>query len=451
MIEIELPDGSIAEFPEGTPDDVITQTLQSQFPTEDRSYTGSILPVSYDREGAMSFDSDAGLMGVIKNAIMAPGRAMSGELQVTGADGRTSPEAIEQAFNFASVFSPSTPGLRSGAGVVPGEAQQLQRSTPAVPAVDDLYAAADENFAAMRDSGVDYTSNAVKSVADAVKRTLEGEGFDSEVAGKTHRILDRLASPPENSVANIKGLHSARKTFGKIAQNFNDPSDQAAATQTIRALDDFIATAGDDAVAAGSPSVAADYLKTGNANFAAARRSDSLTGIERAADLRSAAANSGRNSGNTIRQRVASALLQPKQVSGFNSDEIGALETIVKGTAAQNATRYVGNLLGGGGGLGQMLLTAGGAGMGGAAGGGMGAALGVAIPVGTGVASKAISNSLTKRALGSADEMVRMRSPLYESLKANAPLEVARQARTESLIRALLMANPQNALPANEI
>lgn len=420
-------------------------------PVEDKSYTGTILPISYDREGNMSFDSNAGLVGVIKNAVMAPGRAMSGELQVTGPDGRTSPEAIAQAFNFASVFSPSTPGLRSGAGVVPGEKQQLRQSVPGVPTADDLYAAADENFAAMRESGVDYASNAVKSVAEAVKRTLEGEGFDAEVAGKTHRILDKLASPPEGSVASIKGLHSARRTFGKIAQNFNDPTDQAAASQVIKSLDNFIASAGDDAVVAGSPSVASSQLQMGNANYAAAKRSDLLTGIERSADLRAAASNSGRNTGNAIRQRVASALERPKQISGFSPEEIAALEQISMGTPVQNATRYVGNVLGGGGGLGQMLTSVAGAGTGFAAGGGPGAAIGAAAPMAIGSASKAISNSLTQRALGNADEMVRMRSPLYESLKASAPLEVARQARTEALIRALLMANPQNALPANEI
>lgn len=420
-------------------------------PAEDKSYTGTLLPISYDREGAMSFDSDAGLMGIIKNAIMAPGRAMSGELQVTGADGRTSPEAIEQAFNFASVFSPSTPGLRSGAGVVPGEQQQVRQSIPAAPSADDLFAAADKNYTAMRESGVDYASSAVKNAAEAVKRKLESDGFDPEVATRTHRILDKLASPPEGSVASIQNLQSARKTFGKIAQTFTDPADQAAAAQAIKALDDFISTAGDDVAVAGSPAVAASELKLGNANFAAGKRSNLVTGIDRAADLGASAANSGANIGNSVRQQVKSALLNPKKTSGFSDEEVAALEQIVKGTTAQNATRYVGNLLGGGGGLGQMLTTAVGAGAGGAAGGGVGAMVGAAAPVAIGSSSKAISNALTRRSLNNADEMIRMRSPLYESLKANAPLEVARQARTESLIRALLMANPQNALPANEI
>src|SRR5690554_697926 len=124
IFEIEGPDGAIYEVdapdeqsaiagfqqmigaPPHTPDTEAQETLRAmnyQPPRDpdDKSYTGSLWPVSYDREGSMSFDSNAGLLGVIKNAIMAPGRAMSGELQVTGPDGRTSPEAIEQAFNFA--------------------------------------------------------------------------------------------------------------------------------------------------------------------------------------------------------------------------------------------------------------------------------------------------------------------------------------------------------------
>ncbi|CDM57682.1 putative conserved protein [Rhizobium favelukesii] len=423
-------------------------------PPVDQSYTGQFLPFSVDAQGNKSFDSNAGILGFAKDilgsaksAFMLPGDVYTGKEQVMGADGNVRPEVLGRSLEFAGTFSPSTPGLRTGTGIVPGEKQQLRQSVPNVPSADDLFAEAGRNFDAMRESGVDYASTAVKDAAQAAKARLEEQGFDAQVAGKTHSILDKLSNPPENSVASIKGLHSARKTFGKIAQNFTDPTDQAAATQAIRGLDEFIGSDNPASVVAGTASDAASALKAGNANYAAASRSDALTGVERAADLRAAASNSGTNTGNAIRQRIAAAILKPKEISGYSPEELVSLERIVTGTPAQNATRYVGNLLGGGGGLGQMLTAAAGAGAGGAAGGSAGAAIGAALPLGVGAASKAISNALTRGALRSADEAVRTRSPLYERMKADAPLEVVRQARTEALIRALLMGRPRQLDP----
>lgn len=418
--------------------------VQTTSPMEDKSYSGSILPFSRDAAGNVSFDSDAGILGVAKRAFMAPGDAYRGELQLTDAAGQPTQEAIGRSLDFASTFSPAAVGIRSGEGIIPGIAKQMERTKPPVPTADELAAEAARGFKAMRETGVDYSSGAVKKFAEAVKRSLEEDGFDAEVAGRTHRILDKLANPPEDSVASIKGLHSARKTFGKIGQNFNDPTDQAAASQAIRGLDEFISTADPSSVVAGTPADAASFLRQANANFAAGKRSDMLNGIERAADLRAAAANSGANTGNAIRQRIVSSLLQPKQTSGFSPEEVAALEKIATGTLAQNATRHVGNLFGGGGGLGQAFAALAGALGGGAVGGVEGATVGAALPAGVGVVSKGLSNRLTQKALSRADEMVRMRSPLYEQRAAAAPSEVVRKMETEALIRAIMMSGTRS-------
>lgn len=413
------------------------------------AYQGTILPFSRDEKGNVSFDSDAGLLGTVKRAFTLPGDVYTGKEPVTGPDGSVTPEIIGRSLEFASTFSPSTPALKNGSGIVPGEKTYLEKDMPKPPTADALYAAADDSFKAMRETGVDYKSDAVKTVAEAIKRKLESEGFDAEVAGSTHRTLDKLASPPEGSVANIKGLHSARKTFGKVAQNFNAPADQSAASQAIRGLDEFIGAGSEASLVAGTPAEvaaqAAAALKAGNGNFAAASRSDAITGIERAADLRAAAANSGANTGNAIRQRIVSALLKPKETSGYSPEEIAALEQIARGTPIQNATRWAGNAFGGGGGLGQMVAGGLGAATGAAAAGAPGAAAGAAIATGAGMGSKALSNYLTTRALGKADEMIRSRSPLYEQMVEDAPLQAIRQAKTERLVRALLAAQAGEA------
>ncbi len=411
---------------------------------EDKSYSGQIFPFSVDAQGNKQFDSNAGILGAVKRAFMLPGDVYTGKEQVMGPDGNVTPDMIGRSLEFATTFSPSTPGLRVGEKIIPGESKTGRRPDIEPPSAQALYDEASRNYKAMRDSGVDYASDAVKTMAEAVKFKLEENGFDAEVAGKTHRILDKLANPPENSVASVKGLHSARKTFGKISQNYNDPTDQSAASQALRGLDEFIGSDDPAAVVAGTAADAANSLKAGNANFAAGKRSDTITGIDRAADLRAAAANSGANTGNAIRQRVVSALLNKKTLSGFSPEEIASLETIAKGTVPQNLTRRVGNLLGGGGGMGQMLTAAVGGATGGAAAGPGGAAIGALAPTLLGQGSKELSNILTQRALEQADRLVRTRSPLYEAMQKAAPLEANRQLVSNALVRAMLMSRQQS-------
>lgn len=393
---------------------------------------GMILPIYRDDKG-VHFSTDEGLIGSVKRAVQYPGQVMRGEVDPL------SNEGIGRNLEFSMLASPANPAIRSGEKVIPGVARDMRKPRIEPPTTQQLYDAGGAAFNRMRDTNVDYSSAAVKKVAEALKAKLEEKGLNAEVAKKTHRVLDQLASPPEGSVANIRGIHSARKTFGEVAQNFNKPSDQKAASEVIRGLDDFIGAGSPESVVAGSAPAASAALKEGNANWAAASRSDLIHGIDRASELRANAANSGANTGNTIRSRVASALLQPKKTSGFSPEEIALLEGINKGSPAANSTRYIGNLLGGGGGLGQMLTTAAGAGGGYAAFGPGGAMIGSTLPTAVGVASKKASNLLTERALRAADEAIRMRSPLYKQMESKVPYEAINPAKKAAVIRALLM------------
>lgn len=84
---------------------------------ESKAFSGSILPLSRDDAGNVSFDSNAGIVGAVKRAFMAPGDAMSGELQVMGPDGHVSPEAIERSADFAGVFGPVSPAMGTGKAI----------------------------------------------------------------------------------------------------------------------------------------------------------------------------------------------------------------------------------------------------------------------------------------------------------------------------------------------
>ncbi|ABC89911.1 hypothetical protein RHE_CH01104 [Rhizobium etli CFN 42] len=425
----------------------LPQPTDSAPPPVDKSHIGQLWPISRDRDGNRYFDSAAGILGMAKPAFMLPGDVYSGKVQMFGPDGRPTMEGIGRSLEFASIFTPATPGLRSGEAIVPGVSKNLRKPDKLEPPSGDaLYAEANRNFETMRNSRVDYSADAVKTMAEAAKTKLEKEGFDADIAGKTHKILAKLSTPPEDSFASIEGLDAARKTFEKIVQNVKDPNDQAAASRVIRELDEFIEAADPATVVAGKATDAADALKAASGNSAAAKRSDILNGTDRSPDSRAVRHNSAENGADAIRQRVASTLLQDQEMFGFSPEELAALKTIAEGSAAQNVTRRIGKFLEGGSGMARMLgAAAGGAAAavasktGGAGATASGAAVGALVPTVLGQGSNELSNILTWRALSAADRMVRQRSPLYEATLNAAPKEVVRQPKAEALVRALLL------------
>jgi hypothetical protein len=123
-----------------------------------------------------------------------------------------------------------------------------------------------------------------------------------------------------------------------------------------------------------------------------------------------------------------------KKIRGFDKNEVKELENIVKGTKKTNVTRYVSNLMAGGGGVGAgaffgaPLLTA-------AASGNMRAALGSAVPVAGSIMRK-YSNNLTEGAVNELGKSLRRRSPLAETL----PFVKQQTPEDDLWLRALLLA-----------
>lgn len=416
-----------------------TENTMPTAPPVDKSYTGEILPFSKDAQGHAHFDSNAGLLGAVKRSFMAPGDAMNGNLQVMGPDGNVTSEAIARAGEFASTFSPVNPGISAGDKLVPGIAKTLRPADIVPPTAEALKAAASAGYDQMRNMGVDYSSDAVKNMAANLQSGLEQDGVIKELAPKSFAILDKLQTPPDGSVAPLSGLEAARRTFNNAGKDFNNPTDQLAAQRAREGIDQFILGSDPATVAAGPAQEAATVLQDARGNYAASKRSDSLNGVQDAAELSAAAANSGQNLGNSIRQRVKSILLSPQKSAGFSADEMDQLRSVVEGSPLANATRYTGNILGGGGGMGGMLTGAIGASAGASTGSPLLAAAGATLPL-IGHGAKELSRILTERALSQADKSTRLRSPLAEAMIAAAPRVPQVPEKSAALVRALLLA-----------
>lgn len=391
----------------------------------------SILPFSKDAQGRDFIDFNSGLIGSLKSGITAPGDVASGKLDPE------SPEAVKRAMDFATIAAPVNPAIRAGDKAIPGALKALKPTKPKAPSVEALKEASEAGYESIRAMGVDYSADAVKSLADDVARELEDKGIFAELSPKTFSLLDKLREPPADSVASIENLVAARRAFNNAAGDFTNPTERLAANRVIDRLDEFLLGRDEASVVAGPAPAAGKALEDARGNYAAAKRSEKVTGAEERADLNAAVANSGANVDNQTRARIRDLLTRKKDARGYSKEELAFLEQVARGTWGSNLARWMGNLLGGGGGMGAQVAGGLGAAFGGVAGGFPGAGIGYAIPPIVGALSKKASAALTRRQLHKADEKIRERSPLFEEMKANPPMEAINPEARAAILRAL--------------
>jgi hypothetical protein len=394
---------------------------------------GSFLPLSNDSEGNLQFDSSAGVLGSMISGFTAPGDVVSGKLNPN------SPEGMQRAMDTTGLMLGVNPMVASGDRAIPGIAKNLRPGKPEVPTAQALREAADAGYKQAGEMGVDYSSVAVKSLADDLTRQLEGEGFRDKLAPDTFSILKELQAPPADSVMDLFGLTAARKSLGHVAGNFNNKTDQKAATKAIKQLDKLLEEPAPESVVAGPAATAGATIKDANANYAAAMRSGKITGAEDAAERSAAAAASGLNLDNRRRQVLNSILNKPKERRGYSKEELALIEEIVRGRFGTNAARWLGNFLGGGGGLGAQGPAAVGGAIGAAVGGVPGAAVGAVTPPAIGALLRRGAAKSTERQISKLDELIRMRSPLYQKAAENPPMDAAYPGIQDILSRALLL------------
>lgn len=333
------------------------------------------------------------------SAARLPGDVMNGTTPIVGEDGNTNPEVTRRSFDLAAVATPQSVANRALPKAVPVE---KPAPPPATPTIAELKGAATVGYESPEVTGLVIRSKPVTDFAGRVRQDLNEAGFDENVAPKTLAILAKIEEAPNGAFVTGKNLDSLRKTLGKAAGS-TDPSERAAAAQAIEALDNLIPNLGKGDVLRGDASKAAETLATARANYSAAKHSESIDAKTIQAELRAAAANSGQNVANTVRQRLADVLLKDKQKRGFTPAELQMMEEIVRGSRGENALRTAGNVLGGGGGLGAVAA----AGAGAYATGGPGA---VAPLVGW--LLKSASNKMTLKQAEKLSTMIRDRAPL---------------------------------------
>lgn len=407
---IDVPGMGIVEFPDGMSDEAISAAIKQNMPAPQKSFMDKLGETTIGKIGKS-----------IYSAATLPGDVYSGKTAITTDDGHTNPEVINRSAELATLASPTSPKVAASL-LKPG----------AAPAAEDLLKAGAEGYNKARELGIDIKSSGVKSMSDTIQADLQQAGINGKLAPKTFSILEEVSNPPEGAVSTISNLETIRRTLGNAAKDFTNPTEKMAASKAIEHLDDYLANVPARDVLAGDAAQASKVLGEARGNYAAAKRSEKITDAFDAADLQAASANSGQNIGNATRQRIKGILGSDKLSRGYSPEELAQMERLVRGTATGNATRTIGNLLGGGGGLGAMVS----AGIGGAATAPYGG-IGAAAPA-IGFALKQMSNKSTERQARILDELIRSRSPLGEEMKALTAGNESQAARA-AIVRALLM------------
>jgi len=293
---------------------------------------------------------------------------------------------------------------------IPGKLPKLpaRQVKPAAPSVDALKKAAKEGYESEAVTGLQIQPKAMSDWATVLRSKLDDSGMVSEIAPGTHAVLKRAGAIPDGAAA-VTGtnLDALRKALGGVAKSSNN-TERAAAVKAIEALDEFLPAVRSADTISGDPRAAASALQEARGNWSAAQHATTLDKKQMRAELRSAAANSGANIENSIRQQMANILASDKERRGFSGSEIALMERIVYGTPARNTMRTLGNL--GGGGLGWGAVATGAAGA-----AATGSVAGAAVPL-VAHGLKRISNALAVRDVEKLNELVRVNSPLGKQM-----------------------------------
>jgi len=283
------------------------------------------------------------------------------------------------------------------------------KSVPKAPAptVEELKSAARSGYNSPEVAAVEVRPQPVADLSTKIETDLASKGFrDRPKQGKPVFEEIRDLVPPQGvGSVRVADLHSARKALGEIAKEVDitgkPTSNAAAATIAKNHLDDFLPNIQQADVLAGDAARASAIMKEADANWRAAKKAGQVDLQLTRADRQAAKSGMGGNIENSMRQKIAVILDNPKRAAGFTAAEKQAMEDIVRGTKTRNALRAAGKL-GVDGGLSLMLNT-------GAAIGSGGATIPVTV---AGTIARMLGQRATAKAGSRLSEMIRSNSPV---------------------------------------
>jgi hypothetical protein len=297
-------------------------------------------------------------------------------------------------------------GALAGGGVGPAAERigAARAASKAVPTIEDVKAAASAGYKHPAVEAVEIKPQAVDLLSRGIAGDLNRQRLNDRLAPQTHALLEDLKTPVNGATHKIEDLETTRQRLGDLAGNFSNPVEQKAASQAIKALDNYSATIPQSHLLAGDANLANGILTEARANYASAKTAEKVAEKLRNADLQAGSTYSGGNLNNATRQKLRTLLTSKTQGRGLTSDELQTIEDTVRGSKVGNAFRAVGKIAGGGGGWGTLAA--------GWAGHMLAPGIGdVAVPA-AGFAAKKVGDAMTRANAQKIVDQILARSPM---------------------------------------
>jgi hypothetical protein len=310
------------------------------------------------------------------------------------------------------------------------------RSTAPTPTTPQLYGEKNANYRALENSVAPYNPNALAAAGDDLEALLQARRYRPDRSPESFRAVDEMRNPPttapygRGAIVYPGDIESIRQGPRRNLNPRNpmDATDIASSQHVFDALDNFITNPPPGAVLPGgepAARAAAAMAERARGNYGAYKRGQTIDDIINNAQNQAGSTHSGLNLENEFRKALKTNLKQKEGESVFsskyfNDPETQALTDYARGTTGQNVQRYVGNYLGGGGGIGAPLV------------GGLatqyfrdnpteGAIAGGLVQAG-GLATRVLGNRGAARRMDTIGDMVRQRSPMYRDAAVGAPM-----------------------------
>jgi hypothetical protein len=410
MPNVKMPDGTVVRFPDDMPKEQIRDMIATKFPDAAPGHGRAPTQAEPTPEETPSPPTMSVLPDWMQTAhsYLDPNRVLAGKA------GQKEDLSPADSINMLSMALPA------GKGPIKAPTEKA------------LMDAGGAGYDAGRASSVAMNGGALTSKMKNFQVGLRKAGQGPVIAPKTNSILDDLQQGihfTDGKSMSVGDYISFRQVLQNEAQGTGQEA--LAATKAIKRLDNLFDTTSPLNFSGASRAEIDNMRKTlkdARDNFAAGYRSRTITNKLTDVEQRSNATNSGLNVDNPIRAKMRQ-LTTPDTPSGttkagrsgYSADEQREMLRINKGSRTINAARDIGNMLGGGGGIGRVISGGGaGAAAGFAAGGPTGAAIGGVAAPAVGFGLKLAENAAAKKAMTDLASSVRLRSPLGASVKQPA-------------------------------
>ena len=373
--------------------------------------TAALAPLGATALGARAL----GGAGTLGQRVVAGGLSGAG---ISAADALARGEDPTTAAELGGGIGAALPVIGSAVGRIGRTARGYLGS----PTADELKPAVDAGYAALRAADLEIKPQAIQG---AVNRIRIDQEIHPKLTPQVSGLLDDAAnkgvmSPLTGLSGGVKfdDLDTLRKGLGAVARNYTNPTEQKAARDAMRGLDDYLAKISPADVLKGDAAQIGKLAAETRANAAAEFRLRAIDSLRQRAEDQAASAASGMNVENAYRQQLRAFIrpnnkgISPAKKEGFTPEEINRLRVATRSTSFPNMLRLVGNALGGGHGL--------------MAGAGLTAAYATGDPkylaaVGAGYGARRMSNAMMRNRAEMLSRMTAARSPLATQMGVGGP------------------------------